>query len=63
MAATIASGTPSRINIEDTDGFEAYYKAQITPWFALTGDLQLITETLSTEETKVVAGARAKISF
>ncbi len=63
IAATLKNRTLTRIAIEDTDGFEAYYKAQITPWFALTGDLQVITETLSTEETKVVAGARAKITF
>ena len=23
-------------------GFEAHYKAQITPWFAVTGDVQVI---------------------
>jgi porin len=58
---SFASGT--EINIEDTEGFEAFYKAQLTPWFALTGDVQVITETLSTEETKVVTGVRAKVTF
>ena len=47
IAATLKNRTLTRIAIEDTDGFEAYYKAQVTPWFALTGDLQVITETLS----------------
>ncbi len=51
------------INIEDTEGVEAYYKAQMTPWLAVTGDIQVITETLSTEETKVVTGVRAKVTF
>ena len=63
VAATVSNRTPTRIAIEDTDGFEAYYVAQLTPWFALTGDLQVITETLSTEDTKLVAGVRANLTF
>ena len=64
VAATIKNGgTPTRIAIEDTDGFEAYYKAQVTPWLAVTADLQMITETLSSEDTKVVAGVRGNVKF
>lgn len=63
VAATLRNRTLTRIAIEDTDGFEAYYKAQVTPWFALTGNLQVITETLSTQKTKVVAGVRGKVTF
>jgi carbohydrate-selective porin OprB len=63
VAATVANRTPTRIAIEDTDGFEVYYKAQITPWLAVTADLQVITETLSSEDTKIVAGVRGKITF
>jgi porin len=63
VAATLKNRARTRINIEDTDGFEAYYKAQVTPWFAVTADLQVITETLSTEDTKVVAGVRGKVTF
>jgi porin len=62
-AATIKNGTLTRIAIEDTDGFEAYYKAQVTPWLAVTADLQMITETLSSEDTKVVAGVRGNVKF
>ena len=62
-AATIKNDTLTRIAIEDTDGFEAYYKAQVTPWLAVTADLQMITETLSSEDTKVVAGVRGKVTF
>ena len=62
-AATLNNRARTRITIEDTDGFEAYYKAQITPWVAVTGDVQVITETLSTEDTKVVAGVRTKLTF
>jgi porin len=63
VAATLKNRTLTRINIEDTDGFEAYYKAQITPWFAVTADVQVITETLSTQDTKIVAGVRGKVTF
>jgi porin len=63
VAATVANRTRTRIAIEDTDGFEAYYEAQLTPWFALTGDVQVITETLSTKDTKVVVGLRGKTVF
>lgn len=58
---SVALGTS--INIEDTEGFEAYYKAQLLPWLAVTGDLQVITATLSTEDTKIVTGLRAKVTF
>ena len=63
FAATIVNRTPTRIAIEDTDGFEAYYKAQVTPWFAVTGDVQVITATLSTNDTKLVTGVRGKLTF
>jgi porin len=62
-AATVKKGAETSISIEDTDGFEAYYKAQVTPWLAVTGDVQVIAETVSTEDTKVVAGVRAKVTF
>ena len=63
VAATVVNRERTRIAIEDTDGFEAYYVAQLTPWFALTGDLQVITETLSSEDTKLVTGLRANLTF
>jgi porin len=63
VAATIVNRTPTSIAIDDTDGFETYYKAQVTPWFALTGDLQVITATLSTNDTKLVTGIRGKLTF
>jgi porin len=63
VAATLKNRTLTRIAIEDTDGFEAYYKAQITPWFAVTTDVQVITATLSPEDTKVAVGVRGKLTF
>jgi len=63
VAATLKNRTLTRIAIEDNDGFEAYYKAQITPWFAVTADVQVITATLSPEDTKVAVGVRGKLTF
>jgi porin len=63
VAATVVNRTRTRIAIEDTDGFEAYYKAQVTPWFAVTGDVQVITATLSSEDTKLVTGVRGTVAF
>jgi porin len=63
VVATVANRTPTKIAIEDTDGFEAYYKAQLTPWFAVTADVQVISATLSPEDTKVAVGVRGKVTF
>ena len=41
----------------------SYYVAQLTPWFAMTGDVQVITATLSSEDTKLVTGLRGKLTF
>jgi hypothetical protein len=63
VAATLKNKTLTKISLEDTSGFEAYYKAQITPWFAVTGDVQVISATLSPEDTKVAVGVRGKVTF
>lgn len=38
---------------------EAYYKMQVTPRFAMTADLQVITKTFSSRDTNVVTDLRA----
>ncbi len=44
-------------------GGEVYYNAEITPWFHLTGDLQVINPGPQALDTAVVLGLRAKIDF
>jgi hypothetical protein len=46
-----------------TKGVEVYYKTQVTRWFAVSGDVQVISPTLSTEDTRVVVGVRGKTNF
>jgi porin len=49
--------------IGDVQGGEVYYNAQITPWFHLTADLQVIEPAVQAEDTALVLGLRAKIDF
>jgi porin len=49
--------------LEDVHGGEVYYNAEITPWFHLTGDLQVINPGPEALDTAVVLGLRGKIDF
>ena len=44
-------------------GVEIYYEAEITPWFHITPDLQIIDPSLSASDTAVILGLRVNISF
>ena len=63
LAATARNQAPTMISLQETRGLEVYYKAQITPWFALTGDVQVIEPSISVEDTKLVVGLRGKTTF
>jgi porin len=60
---TTGSLDPKFVSVRNTNGLEVYYKAALTAWFAVTGDLQVITPNLSVEDTKVVTAVRGKIDF
>ena len=47
--------------IGDVQGGEVYYNAQITPWFHLTADLQVVEPAVQAEDTALVLGLRGKI--
>jgi carbohydrate-selective porin OprB len=49
--------------IGDVQGGEVYYNAEITPWFHLTADLQVVEPSTQVEDTALVLGLRAKINF
>ncbi len=52
------------IGLKNTEqGVEIYYEAEITPWFHITPDLQIVDPGLSASETAVIVGLRANISF
>lgn len=46
---------------QDFQGVELYYNAQITPWFHLTGDLQIVETQNAAADTAVILGVRANI--
>ncbi|MCA9249213.1 MAG: carbohydrate porin [Planctomycetales bacterium] len=47
----------------DGQGIELFYSAQITPWFNLTADLQVIEPARQAVDTALLAGLRANMSF
>ena len=51
------------IAFRDVQGGEVFYNAAMTPWFHLTGDLQVIKPGLIANDTVVVAGLRANLRF
>ena len=52
-----------RINLRNTWGIEIYYSAEITPWFHLTPDLQVVSNQNASDSTAVILGLRAVIDF
>ena len=44
-------------------GAEIYYEAEITPWFHITPDIQVVDPGLSASDTAVIFGVRANFSF
>ena len=59
---TLVSASPN-FDIEDIHGIELYYNAEITPWFHLTGDLQVIDNQNVADDPAVVLGLRAKLDL
>ena len=52
------------IGLEGSEqGVEIYYEAEVVPWFHVTPDLQIIDPGLSANDTAVVLGLRANVSF
>lgn len=51
------------LNLRDVQGGEVYYNYAVTPWFNLTPDLQVIQPSSSNNNTAVVVGLRAKLTF
>jgi porin len=53
----------SRLRLDDEVGFEAWYNFEVTPWFHLTPDLQVIDQGLPGTDTAVLFGLRGNITF
>ncbi len=50
-------------DIQDVQGVELYYNAQIMPWFNLTTDLQVVDNERVADDTALILGLRASIAM
>ena len=48
---------------EAVQGVEFYYNLQVTPWFHLTGDLQVVENGIETDDTAIILGLRGKLDL
>lgn len=51
------------VGLQDLQGGEFYYNAEINPWFHLTGDIQAIQTEVASQDAAIVMGVRAKITL
>ncbi len=51
------------LDVDDLQGVEIYYNAEVTPWFHVTADLQVIEPADRTQNTALVLGMRGKIDL
>ncbi|RJG40620.1 carbohydrate porin [Mesorhizobium sp. DCY119] len=51
------------LDLRDEQGIEAFYNLAVTPWFSVTGDLQVVQPVISAVSTEVTASLRTKIRF
>jgi porin len=52
-----------RLDLGDEHGGELFYNAAVTPWFRLSGDLQIIRPGNHSRDTAMFTGLRAQIKF
>jgi carbohydrate-selective porin OprB len=63
-AALLGQNLPDNNTLRDnTSGFEAYYNAELTRWFHLSGNLQLVNSATPGTSTSVIPSVRAVIEF
>ncbi|MCK5089426.1 MAG: carbohydrate porin [Hyphomicrobiaceae bacterium] len=51
------------VSLQDLQGVEVYYKFGLTPWLAVTADLQVVQPSVKALDTDVIAGVRTKVTF
>jgi porin len=49
--------------VGDGQGVELFYNIEVTPWYHITPDLQIIDPARETVDTAWVVGVRAKVDF
>jgi porin len=51
------------VTLGDAWGVEAYYNFEVTPWFHLTGDIQVVQGAVKADDAAVILGMRAVLDF
>ena len=51
------------VALEEVQGVELYYNAEITPWFHLTGDVQVVDNENEADDTAIILGLRANVDL
>ena len=51
------------IQLESERGLEAYYNLAVTPWFRLTGNVEVVDPALGSRDTAVFFGLRSQVRF
>lgn len=51
------------VDLGDMWGVELYYNAEITPWFHLTGDIQIVQNQNDTDDPAIILGLRGVLEF
>ncbi len=51
------------VNLRNIWGAELYYNAEVSPWFHLTPNIQLVSNQNDSNSTAVILGLRAVIDF
>ena len=51
------------VDLSNVWGTEVYYNAEITPWFHLTGDVQVVQNQNADNDPGVILGLRAVLDF
>jgi porin len=59
----ITAAVPGGLTVRDAWGMEVYYNREITPWFHLTPDLQVLQNSNDATDTSLVLGLRAIIDL
>ena len=59
----ITAAVPGGLAARDNWGMEMYYNREMTPWFHLTGDVQILQNSTATTDTSLVLGMRAIIDL
>lgn len=63
ISNTLSSSLQPLAPLGDEEGVELFYNVELTKWFRVTPDLQIIHPTRQRADTAVVAGLRAQLIF